>query len=141
MTTIFDRIIAKEIPAHIVYEDERVIAFLDIKPINKGHILVVPKTPFKDIFDADEEALAHMIKTAAKIGRVLKETLPCNGINLIMNNGAAAGQEIFRAHLHVVPRFSGDGALLPPKHEEYGAGEMSALAERFAEALQSEGGA
>jgi histidine triad (HIT) family protein len=114
--SIFTKIIKREIPADIVYEDNIVIAFLDIKPINHGHTLIVPKKPFTNIFDGDDEDLAHMMKVAHKLANALKQVTNCNGINILMNNGEAAGQEIFHSHMHIIPRITGDRAYHPAKH-------------------------
>jgi histidine triad (HIT) family protein len=133
MTTIFEKIIAREIPADIVYEDDVVIAFLDIKPVHAGHTLVVPKTPFADIFTGDPEILGHMMRVATIIGRRLKERLGADGVNLIMNNGAAAGQEVFHAHLHVVPRYENDHSFSHPTHDPVTAEELAAVAEKLRE--------
>lgn len=116
METIFSKIIAREIPADIVYEDEVVLAFLDIAPVNYGHTLVIPKQPCVNAFDAKPETLAHMMKVGQKIAQALKSAGLADGVNLIMNNGAEAGQEVFHAHLHVVPRLAGDDAYQKPQH-------------------------
>lgn len=117
--SIFTKIIKREIPAEIVYEDDVVIAFLDIKPINHGHTLIVPKVPFVNIFDGDPEVLAHMMKVAHRLSNALKQVTHCNGANILMNNGEAAGQEVFHAHMHIIPRVSGDAAYHPAKHISY----------------------
>jgi len=127
-TSIFTKIINREIPAHIVYEDDVVIAFLTIEPINPGHTLVVPKTPFVNIFDGHPEALGHMMQVAQKISQALIAAELADGVNLIMNNGETAGQEVFHAHLHVVPRRTGDQALGAPKHVTYGPDEAATVA-------------
>jgi histidine triad (HIT) family protein len=114
--SIFTKIIKREIPADIVYEDDVVIAFLDIKPINHGHTLIVPKKPFTNIFDGDDEVLAHMMRTAHALAHALKQVTNCNGVNILMNNGEAAGQEVFHAHMHIIPRIHGDEAYRPAKH-------------------------
>lgn len=119
MSTIFSKIISREIPADIVYEDEHVLAFLDIKPINHGHTLIIPKTEYIDALVCDAETLARMMVVAQKIAIALSETVNCDGINLIMNNGEAAGQEIFHAHLHVVPRYFNDAAFSKPVRKDY----------------------
>ena len=116
MHDIFEKIIKRELPAYIVYEDDVVISFLTIEPINKGHALIVPKNKFINILDGDAEVLAHMMKVAQKISQSLVSELKADGINLIMNNGEAAGQEVYHAHLHVVPRFSNDNAFQKPTH-------------------------
>lgn len=118
MDSIFTKIINRDIPAEIIYEDETVVAFLDIKPINYGHTLVVPKKPFENIFDGDAETLAHMMKVGQKIGQALVAAKLADGVNLIMNNGAAAKQEVWHAHLHVVPRKTNDHSFTSPIHVE-----------------------
>lgn len=115
-STIFSKIINREIPADIIYEDDVVLAFLDINPINYGHSLVIPKQPFVNALDGDADSLAHMMRVGQKIARALAATNYASGINLIMNNGADAGQEVFHAHLHVVPRHSNDNAFTKPTH-------------------------
>lgn len=114
--TIFTKIINREIPAHIVYEDSVVLAFLDNNPNNLGHTLVIPKQPFVNIFDGPPETMTHMMKVGQQIGQALVTTPLATGINLIMNNGADAGQEVFHAHLHVVPRLPDDHVFQKPTH-------------------------
>jgi histidine triad (HIT) family protein len=117
--TIFEKIIAREIPAEIVYEDDIVLAFLDIKPVNVGHTLVIPKKKFVNVFDADVDAFAHMAKVAQKIAVALRAVTKCDGVNISMNNEPAAGQEVFHAHIHIIPRFVDDGAFHGVRHLPY----------------------
>ncbi len=131
MGTIFEKIIAREIPAHIIYEDEMVVAFLDIKPVHLGHALIVPKQPFVNAFDAPGDTLAQMMKVGSLIAKRLETTLGAEGVNLIMNNGAAAGQEVFHAHLHVVPRYQDDQAFTSPHRTEVSAEDLAATAEKL----------
>jgi len=133
--SIFTKIINREVPANIVYEDDVVIAFLTIEPINHGHTLVVPKAPFVNLLDGNEVALGHMMQVAKKIGQALIATGFGTGINLIMNNGEDAGQEVFHAHMHVVPRTADDEALLPPRHNLYREGEAGVTAAKISAAL------
>lgn len=132
MSTIFSKIINREIPADIIYEDEVVLAFLDITPVNKGHALIIPKEPSVDGTEANPEILAHIIKVAQKIAQVQKSILGCTGVNFHMNNGKDAGQEIFHTHLHVIPRYENDARFTTPAHETYEEGESAALAEKLA---------
>lgn len=125
--SVFTRIINREIPATIVYENESTIAFLTIEPISKGHILVVPKTPFVNLFDGHPAAWADMMNTAQKVANALRKSGLATGVNLIMNSGEAAGQEVFHAHLHVVPRTVADGKLPSPSHETYGPNEAATI--------------
>ena len=129
MSTIFTKIITREIPADIVYEDEKVLAFLDIQPINPGHTLVIPKEPSTDGTTTDPDTLAHIIQVGQKVANALKETTDCSGTNFIMNNGTDAGQEVFHTHLHVVPRHKDDKAFTDPKRGEYDSSQAQELVE------------
>lgn len=131
MSTIFKKIIDREIPADIIYEDDLVLAFLDIHPVKKGHALVIPKEECENIFDANPETLAHMMRIAQKIAKALMETTGAKGVNLHMNNGHEAGQDVPHAHLHVIPRFKRSEAFPIPAHEAYLDGENILLAEKI----------
>lgn len=131
MSTIFEKIIAREIPADIIYEDDQVIAFLDIKPVHAGHLLVVPKLAFTNIFDGDIDVLSHMMRVGTELGRKQVAVLGADGVNLIMNNGASAGQEVFHSHLHVIPRFENDQSFSKPQHDEVTPEELKSVAEKL----------
>ncbi len=135
MHDIFEKIISGEIPADVVYEDALVMAFLDVNPINTGHTLIVPKKKFVNVFDADTEVLGHMMKTAQKVALALRSITKCDGINIHMNNEDAAGQKVFHAHIHVVPRFIDDGAYQPAKHISPAEGASQQIASLLKEAL------
>jgi diadenosine tetraphosphate (Ap4A) HIT family hydrolase len=93
----------------IVYEDELVVAFLDVMPINRGHTLIVPRRHVAFLSEVEPEDGARMFLVAQKVGRALRaSTLRCDGVNLILNDGAEAGQRVFHTHLHVIPRVLGD---------------------------------
>ena len=102
---IFCKIIAKEIPSSIIYEDEKVIAFLDISQTTRGHTLVVPKEHFANIYSVDEDTLNHLIKVVQKLSVKLKSKLDANGINVLNNNELSAGQTIEHLHFHIIPRY------------------------------------
>jgi histidine triad (HIT) family protein len=108
METIFTKIIKGEIPCAKIYEDDQVFAFLDINPINPGHTLVIPKEPYENICEIPNEILEKMIVIAKQIAIKQKEVLNADGINIGMNNGKDAGQEVFHAHIHVIPRYKND---------------------------------
>ncbi len=137
MTTIFSKIIAGELPCFKVYEDEHVLAFLDINPIQPGHTLVIPKTPSEDGLACSPEDLARVMMVAQKIAVALKDVVECDGVNFIMNNGVAAGQEVFHTHLKVIPRFTDDGVFEEPVHGEYEDGEATSLAVALTQKLTS----
>lgn len=103
MSSIFTKIIEREIPASIIYEDEKHMAFLDINPMEKGHTLVIPKTEYETIFDMPEDEYLELQKIVLKISKHYEKTLWC-GINIIQNNKAIAWQDIFHIHFHIIPR-------------------------------------
>jgi histidine triad (HIT) family protein len=104
---IFCKIVNKQASASIIYEDEIVLVFLDIRPLNMGHTLVIPKVHYVDIFDIAEKALSQVHKIAKKVSYAIKKATDSDGISIIQQNGKAAGQDIFHIHVHVVPRFEG----------------------------------
>ena len=106
MPTIFEKIISREIPAYILYEDDLVISFLDISQATKGHCLVVPKAPYKNIYEMPEDLLAHLVKIVKKISVAIKNAFQVEGLNILNNNGEIAGQTVFHFHMHIIPRYS-----------------------------------
>ncbi|MFT4308970.1 MAG: HIT family protein [Candidatus Woesearchaeota archaeon] len=106
---IFCKIIAKEIPSAIIYEDREYIAFLDINPVNKGHTLVIPKKHYANINELPDSFNASYMNIIKKIGRAVQESTGCEGYNLIFNTGKPAGQAVFHVHCHIIPRIEGDG--------------------------------
>jgi len=132
---IFCKIASGEIPSEKLYEDDAVFVFLDVHPINPGHALVIPKVHHVNIFDTPEETFTQVMTTAKKFAHLIKETLETDGINIGMNNEPAAGQAVFHAHVHVIPRFTNDG------HQHwhgrpYQEGEQQALAEKIRKAIE-----
>jgi histidine triad (HIT) family protein len=111
MDCIFCRIIAGEIPSHKVYEDDATLAFLDINPASRGHALVIPKAHAADLFSLSPDALAATARTTQTVAQLLQRGVRPEGINILQNNGPAAGQVVFHYHVHVIPRWSGDRAL------------------------------
>ncbi len=112
MDCIFCSIVKKETDAHIVYEDDKSIVFLDINPLSRGHCLVVSKEHYRNIFDTPDDILAHMISVAKKIAKAIVEALKAEGVNIIMTNNRAAGQTVFHVHIHVLPRYRNDSIYL-----------------------------
>lgn len=101
---IFCAIAAGEIPSFKVYEDDVVLAYLDINPFSRGHTLVIPKAHTEGLLDTPDETLAAVISRVRKIAAHVKEALPCDGFNILQNNGEAAGQTVKHVHFHIVPR-------------------------------------
>jgi histidine triad (HIT) family protein len=130
---IFCKIVAGEIPSFKVYEDEHTLAFLDIHPVAKGHTLVVPKAHATNIFDIEPASWGHVAETACIVAKKLEAALDMGGVNLIMNNREHAGQVIDHPHVHLIPRFPGDG-LRPWPHGSYKEGEAEQIANRIAAA-------
>ena len=129
---IFCKIIAGEIPSTTVYEDDDVKAILDVNPAAKGHVIVLPKHHAADVFSIPDADLSAAICAAKKIAKALKETYNCDGINILQNNGEAAGQSVFHLHIHVIPRFKDDTVNLKWK-----PGEMPTDMAETAEAIRA----
>ncbi len=110
---IFCKIVAGELPARIVDEDERTIAFMDINPATRGHALVVPRAHTPDLLSIDPRELAAVALAARRLASRIKERLGAEGINIINSCGAVAWQTVFHFHLHVIPRYDGDPLRLP----------------------------
>lgn len=109
MDCVFCRIVAGTAEASIVYEDDRVLAFCDVNPVNPGHVLIIPKAHGVGLADLDESDGSRMFMVAQRVAAVLRRIgLRCEGVNLFLADGEAAGQEIFHVHLHVFPRYMGD---------------------------------
>lgn len=106
MSTIFNKIIKKEIPAKIIYEDDDVLAFLDISQNTKGHTLVIPKEETKSLLTASPDIVSKVFVVAQKIAKDLVDIFEADGVNLLTNAGEIAGQSVFHFHVHVIPRYS-----------------------------------
>lgn len=128
---IFCKIIAGEIPCARIYETDAILAFLDIAPINKGHALVIPKQHHATLFDLPSELGSELVRGLRKVGRAVMEATGADGINVGMNNFEAAGQLVFHAHFHVIPRFRDDGLVLWENKAYDETDEMATLAEKI----------
>lgn len=121
---VFCEIVARKQPASIIYEDDRALGFLDIRPVTPGHLLVIPKQHATYVADLDEQTGAHLFEVSMRMAAALRASgLRCEGVNWFLADGEAAGQEVFHVHMHVFPRFEGDGFGLvmdrstPPREE------------------------
>ena len=128
---IFCKIIAGEIPAAKIYEDELVLAFLDIGPINFGHTLVIPKEHHESSATIPEATAGRMFRVGSRIGIALKRKFEYEAFNLHLADGTAAGQVVMHAHLHVVPRGVEDGFRWNWRQLSYKEGEIKAFAEEL----------
>ncbi len=110
---IFCKILAGELPATIVHEDERTVSFMDINPATRGHALVIPRAHSRDLLSVDPEDLAAVALAAKRLAGRASERLGADGVNVINSCGAAAWQTVFHFHAHVIPRYAGDPLRLP----------------------------
>lgn len=131
METIFTKIAQGAIPSTKIYEDELCFAILDINPVKKGHSLVIAKEVYPNIASTPDETLTHMILVAKKIEMRQREVLGNQGSNIIINNDPASGQEVPHLHIHVIPRFEGDGRKHFQEHDKYEDGEMSQYGDKL----------
>ena len=104
--TIFEKIVAREIPAYVIYEDEDVISFLDISQATKGHTLVVPKKAYPNILEIPDDLLTKVILVTKKITKAINKSLKPEGINILNNTGEIAGQTVYHFHIHIIPRYT-----------------------------------
>lgn len=126
---IFCKLINGDIPRMPVYETDHVISFLTIQPVNPGHALVVHKHHHENIFDTPEKDLAEIMVAAKHVAEKVKKATNADGINISMNNGAAAGQAVLHAHVHVIPRFGKDGFKHWP-HKDATPEDLKTMTER-----------
>lgn len=110
---LFCKIVAGEMPATIVAEDDRTMAFMDINPATRGHALVIPRAHAQDLLSIDSEELQAVIVASQRLAAVIKERLGADGVNLLNCCGSAAWQTVFHFHIHVIPRYSNDPLKLP----------------------------
>lgn len=116
MPCLFCSIASGNIPSHVVYEDDRVFGFLDIGPVSRGHLLLVPKTHTENLSENAPEDAAALMQAAQVMGRRVQEKLGAAGYNLGMNHGEVAGQEVMHTHLHLMPRYAGEPRSFAKTH-------------------------
>ncbi len=125
---IFCKIVAGEIPGTKIYEDEVVLAFLDIGPLSDGHTLVIPKQHFEKMHDCPAELLGQISRCFGKIARAVITAMNSDGYNVLCNNGRAAGQLVGHLHFHIIPRKTGDGVFARWQAYKYPEGRIEAIA-------------
>jgi histidine triad (HIT) family protein len=131
---IFCQILAGELPATIVDEDERTIAFMDIAPATRGHTLVIPRAHSADLLSVDREDLHAVAVASQRLARRIRERLRADGVNLVNSCGAAAWQTVFHFHMHVIPRYEGDPLRLPWTPAQGDPQEIAAAARELTDA-------
>jgi len=133
---VFCDIVAGRGPASVVHSDETMLAFLDIRPLTAGHLLVIPRAHAAYLADLDPALGGHMFGVAQRMAAALRRSgLPCDGVNLFLADGAAAFQEVFHVHLHVIPRTAGDGFRIRAKWRRPGRDELDSVAGRVRDGL------
>lgn len=105
---IFCKIANGQIPANALYEDDVAKVIFDLSPASRGHVLILPKNHFDNVYSLDSETAAHIFQVAVKIANGLKTALNCDGLNIVQNNGEAAGQTVMHFHMHLIPRYKQD---------------------------------
>ena len=131
METIFTKIRQGVIPSTKLYEDDICFVILDINPVKKGHALVIASEPYPNLAACPDDVLSHMISVAKKIDARQRAVLGNDGSNIIINNDPASGQEVPHIHIHVIPRFTGDGRKHFQDHDSYADGEMAEIGARL----------
>ncbi len=137
---IFCKIVNGDIPAAKVYEDEHVLAFLDISQVTKGHTLVIPKVHHKDLFELSSDQSSKLFSVIPKIANGLKEAYQPAGLNIVNNNGEAAGQTVFHYHAHLIPRYGkgdGFGAVWKDHSSEYSGEDLQEMAHTLTTFIKS----
>ena len=129
---IFCKLANGEIPTNALYEDDIVKVIFDASPAAKGHVLILPKEHFDNIYELDDDTAAHVFKVAAKISKAYKKALDFDGLNIVQNNGEVAGQTVFHFHMHLIPRYSEDSRpMLTFAETSISDEEMDALCDKI----------
>jgi len=122
----FCKLARKENDASVVFEDERAMAFLDIRPVNDGHTLVIPKTHYENIYEIPDDEIAYLYKIVKRVALAVKKGVKAEGISITQHNGRASLQRIFHLHVHVIPRYEGQTF---PRHDELSEARREKLEE------------
>lgn len=135
MATIFTRIVSGEIPALKVYEDADTLAFLDIAPASPGHTLVICKNEVATLMELSDAQLVATARTTQRVAAALQKALQPDGINIMQNNGAAAGQTVFHYHVHLIPRWNDDGVVQFWEHKSMSHADFADMVTKISQAL------
>lgn len=128
---VFCKIVQKKAPASIVYEDDAVMAFLDIRPLNEGHTLVIPKKHYAFIYEVPDGEVANLYKVVKKVALAVKRGVNAEGITIAQQNERAAGQEVFHVHVHVIPRYAGKRLMRFDEAKEASEAELEKVAKKL----------
>lgn len=135
MDCIFCKIINGDIPGEKVYEDDDVLAIMDINPANKGHVLVIPRKHYETYLDLPDEIAAKMGKASKKVAQGVLKAAEVEGFNILNNNKKVAGQIVPHVHIHIIPRYEADGVDMSFSHKEYSEGELKSFADKIKRAI------
>ena len=133
---IFCKIAKGEIPSRTLFEDERFRVILDISPASKGHAIILPKNHAANIFELPIEDAKEIFVIAKKVSTAMEKVLHCDGINILQNNGEAAGQTVFHLHVHLIPRYKGDSITIRWSPEELDAVKLDIIKEEINKELK-----
>ncbi len=128
---LFCKIVAGDVPATLVHEDERTVAFMDINPATRGHLLVVPREHAENVLEIDPEDLEAVARTGQAMARRVRDKLGADGVNLLNSTGSVAWQTVFHFHLHVIPRYENDPLRLPWQPQPGNQDEIAAAAKEL----------
>ncbi len=131
MNCIFCDIVHHKAKAEILYENEKIISFLDINPMNYGHALIIPKQHYENFLQVPDEYLLEMINGTRIISNAVTKSLKPDGFNIVANNGKAAGQSVFHFHFHIIPRFLDDGFKIKLNLKKYQNGNIKMFGEKI----------
>ncbi|MCX8194026.1 MAG: HIT family protein [Candidatus Pacearchaeota archaeon] len=132
---VFCKIIQGKIPCYKIHENKKFLSFLDISPINKGHTLLIPKKHLETVLDINERDFSEMMRVAKKLSKAIIKATKADGFELCINNKKAAGQVIPHLHLHIMPRFDGDGLKFDWPTKRYSQEEMQKIAAKIKNSL------
>lgn len=140
-SNIFARILRGEIPAASVLETDHALAFLDVNPVNHGHVLLIPKAQAATLSDLSDDDAAHLGALLPRLCRAVRAATGCDALNVVVNHGEAAGQTVFHVHYHIIPRFQGDAVRWPWPHLGYAEGAMESMRGHLVRAITADRGA
>lgn len=132
---IFCKIANGEIPSYTLYEDDSFRVILDLAPASLGHALILPKNHAKDLYELDDEMASKALFVAKKVAKVMVQELQCDGLNVLQNNGVAAGQTVFHFHIHLIPRYEGKNKILTWAQGNPEEGELERISKKIREAF------
>lgn len=132
---VFCKIINEEIPSNTIYENSEFKVIMDIAPATKGHVLILPKEHFKDIYEIDAITAGKLFQLATVVARALKEVLHYDGMNVLQNNGLIAGQTVYHFHMHLIPRYEGDTVTVKWEENQMEDVDMEQLRQDIRKAL------